>query len=110
MLPKYLSSRPSASVTAVLKTCWSAGTAAGLRSLPSRRWELAKSAPPADRGPLVHCLGDRAGPGGTPSREDDLTARGEVVELADGDDVFDLVDEVVLGEAEQIDRCLTAVQ
>src|SRR6266481_631319 len=83
MLPKYVSSRPSASVTAVLMTCWSAGTAAGLRSLPSRRWELAKSAPSADRGPPVHCLGDRAGPGSTPSREDDLTARGEVVELAD---------------------------
>jgi hypothetical protein len=33
------------------------------------------------------------------SGEDDLAAGGEVVELADGDDVLDMVDEVVLGEA-----------
>jgi hypothetical protein len=37
------------------------------------------------------------------SREDDLTTCGEVVELADGDDVVDLFDEVVAVEPEQVD-------
>jgi hypothetical protein len=35
--------------------------------------------------------------------KDDLAADGFLVELAHGDDVVDLVDEVVFGETEQID-------
>src|SRR5690242_18048992 len=44
------------------------------------------------------------------SREDDLAAGGEVVELAHGDDVLDLADEVVPGETEKVHRCLARVQ
>ena len=44
------------------------------------------------------------------SREDDLASRGEVVELADGDDVGDLFDEVVFVEAEQVDGGFAGVQ
>ena len=43
------------------------------------------------------------------SGEDDLAAGGEGVELADGDDALDLVDEVVLGQPEQVAGCLAAV-
>ena len=42
--------------------------------------------------------------------EDDLAAGGHLVELADGDDVLDLGDEVVLLEAEQVDRRLAGVE
>ena len=41
--------------------------------------------------------------------EDDLAAGRHVVELADGDDVLDLGDEVVLLDAEQVDRRLAGV-
>src|SRR5688572_17888776 len=44
------------------------------------------------------------------SGEDDLAAGSLLVELADGDDVADLGDEVVLLQAEQVDRCLAGVQ
>ncbi len=37
------------------------------------------------------------------SGEDDLAARGEMAELADGDDVLKLIDQVVLGEPGQVD-------
>ena len=40
--------------------------------------------------------------------EDDLAAGGHLVELADGDDVLDLRDEVVLRQAEQVDGALQA--
>jgi hypothetical protein len=40
----------------------------------------------------------------------DLAARSQFVELADGDDSLDLFDEVVLGQAEQVHRCLARVQ
>src|SRR5690348_8466791 len=42
--------------------------------------------------------------------EDDLAAGGEVIELAHGDDVLDLLDEVVPGETEKVHRCLARVQ
>ena len=48
---------------------------------------------------VLRCLG-----------EDDLAAGGEAVELADGDDVLDLGDEVVLGQVEQVDRGLAGVE
>src|ERR1017187_3128390 len=43
------------------------------------------------------------------SGEDDLAADREGIELADGDDVLDLVDEVIFGEPEQVAGCLAAV-
>src|SRR5581483_12108158 len=48
----------------------------------------------------------------TPGRsgEDDLAARGQGVELADRDDALDLLDEVVLGDAEQVAGGLAAVK
>ena len=39
-----------------------------------------------------------------------MAAAGEAVELSDRDDVLDLGDEVVFGQAEQIDRRLAGVQ
>jgi ABC-2 type transport system permease protein len=50
---------------------------------------------------------DRASPA---SGEDDLAAGGQPVELADGDDVLYLWDEVVLGQTEHVDRCLAGIQ
>src|SRR5262245_51662775 len=56
----------------------------------------------------------RHGPGNSQETnrlcEDNLAAGGEVIELAHGDDVLDLPDEVVPGEAEEIHRCLARVQ
>ena len=43
------------------------------------------------------------------SGEDDLAAGREGIELAHRDDVLDLVDEVILGDAEQVAGCLAAV-
>ena len=47
---------------------------------------------------------------GLPSGEYDLASGGHLVELADGDDVLDLGDEVVLLQPEQVDRCFAGVE
>src|SRR5690242_9694368 len=47
---------------------------------------------------------------GATSGEDDLPTGRQPVELADGDDILHLLDEVIAGEAEQIHRCLTGIQ
>ncbi|HLN68136.1 MAG TPA: hypothetical protein VK280_12755 [Streptosporangiaceae bacterium] len=44
------------------------------------------------------------------SGEDDLASGREVIELSDRDDVFDLVDQVCLGQPEQVGGCLAAIQ
>src|SRR5579859_4242008 len=58
---------------------------------------------PVPAGPESGRHRSRASARPTASGEDDLAAGREVVELAYRDDVLDLVDEVVLGQSEQVD-------
>ena len=82
------------------------------QSTPGRLPAPARPAPGRGRPVAGRGSPDPAGPAasGNGLREDDLPAGGQLIELADGDDVLDLIDQVIAGEAEHVAGRLAAVQ